>query len=450
MATPQGNDTVYVAGLPDTVSERDIAAHFGSIGQLKQDKKRRCEKIWLYRDRDTGLPKGDATVSYMDPHAAEAAVNWFNSTQFMGRTLSVSLAERKGGGESLNLPASHFADPLGRNANADNAANDAAHPDPTSAPNDDDDDRARGNPARAPGAPKERRDGDWPCPNPACGNVNFAFRGRCHRCGEPRPGGGTAGSGGTAGDVPPGRKPPPPKQVRDGDWPCPNASCGNVNFAYRGQCNRCGAARPAGAGGGGVGKNDKPNGIFGPDDWTCSNCFNVNWARRKKCNECGAPKEGKAKEKREGRGGGHKEIDDEDERRETERRRRENEEREIYDDFGNLKKQFRASAAHDRGRDRDRDRDRDHNRDRDRDHNRDRDRDRDHPYRRDDRDRDRRRDRSRSRDRGRDGRDRSKDRGGDRRRGGRSRSRSKSPPRESSKPDLKTDWRGNPIKSTRY
>ena len=41
MATPQGNDTVYVAGLPDTVSERDIAAHFGSIGQLKQDKKRR-------------------------------------------------------------------------------------------------------------------------------------------------------------------------------------------------------------------------------------------------------------------------------------------------------------------------------------------------------------------------------------------------------------------------
>ena len=239
MATPQGNDTVYVAGLPDTVSERDIAAHFGSIGQLKQDKKRRCEKIWLYRDRDTGLPKGDATVSYMDPHAAEAAVNWFNSTQFMGRTLSVSLAERKGGGESLNLPASHFADPLGRNANADNAANDAAHPDPTSAPNDDDDAHARGNPARAPGAPKERR---------------------------------------------------------DGDWPCPNASCGNVNFAYRGQCNRCGAARPASAGGGGVGKNDKPNGIFGPDDWTCSNCFNVNWARRKKCNECGAPKEGKAKE----------------------------------------------------------------------------------------------------------------------------------------------------------
>ena len=156
MATPQGNDTVYVAGLPDTVSERDIAAHFGSIGQLKQDKKRRCEKIWLYRDRDTGLPKGDATVSYMDPHAAEAAVNWFNNTQFMGSTLSVSLAERKGGGESLNLPASHFADPLGRNPNNNdnsNAAGDDARPDPTSAPNDDDA-NPRGTPPAPPALPR--------------------------------------------------------------------------------------------------------------------------------------------------------------------------------------------------------------------------------------------------------------------------------------------------------
>jgi RNA recognition motif-containing protein len=35
MATPQGNDTVYVAGLPDVVTEKDIAAHFGSIGHVE-------------------------------------------------------------------------------------------------------------------------------------------------------------------------------------------------------------------------------------------------------------------------------------------------------------------------------------------------------------------------------------------------------------------------------
>ena len=157
MATPQGNDTVYVAGLPDVVTEKDIAAHFGSIGTLKQDKKRRCDKIWLYRDRDTGLPKGDATVSYADPHAAEAAVSWFNNTEFMGSTLAVSLAERKGGGDSLNLPASHYADPLGRDADSGNA-----HPTPnppvTAASSDVPVGRRRKHTGRSGGRPAEAED----------------------------------------------------------------------------------------------------------------------------------------------------------------------------------------------------------------------------------------------------------------------------------------------------
>lgn len=62
-------------------------------------------------------------------------------------------------------------------------------------------------------------------------------------------------------------------------------SCGNVNFAFRGVCNRCGASRPAGAGGGSGGRGrgrgngagggrDRaaaagPTGLFGPNDWSC-------------------------------------------------------------------------------------------------------------------------------------------------------------------------------------
>lgn len=65
------------------------------------------------------------------------------------------------------------------------------------------------------------------------------------------------------------------------------SSCSNVNFAFRGVCNRCESARPAGASGGGAraggrGRGRTGNdsggpgrqigaatGLFGPNDWSC-------------------------------------------------------------------------------------------------------------------------------------------------------------------------------------
>ncbi|XP_077250323.1 TBP-associated factor 15 isoform X2 [Tasmannia lanceolata] len=149
---------------------------------------------------------------------------------------------------------------------------------------------------------------------------------------------------------------------QEGDWLCPNTSCSNVNFAFRGSCNRCGTARPAGAsgtGGGaggrgrGRGSNDSggrgrsvggPTGLFGPNDWSCPMCGNINWAKRTKCNICNTNKPGHNEGGvRGGRAGGYKELDEE-EIEETRRRRREAEEDdgEMYDEFGNLKKKFRA------------------------------------------------------------------------------------------------------------
>ncbi|KAL3354003.1 hypothetical protein AABB24_018592 [Solanum stoloniferum] len=152
---------------------------------------------------------------------------------------------------------------------------------------------------------------------------------------------------------------------QDGDWLCPNtSSCTNVNFAFRGVCNRCGTARPAGAGGGGAGAAGRgrgrgsqdpgapgravggPPGLFGPNDWACPMCANINWAKRNKCNICNTNKPGHNEGGvRGGRAGGYKELDEE-EIEETRRRRREAEEDdgEMYDEFGNLKKKFRAKT----------------------------------------------------------------------------------------------------------
>lgn len=135
-----------------------------------------------------------------------------------------------------------------------------------------------------------------------------------------------------------------------------------MNFAFRGACNRCGSARPAGAsgvaGGGGRGRGrsgpdaggiGRPAGatagLFGPNDWPCPMCGNINWAKRLKCNICNTNKPGHNEGGvRGGRAGGYKELDEE-EIEETKRRRRQAEDDgELYDEFGNLKKKFRAKT----------------------------------------------------------------------------------------------------------
>lgn len=60
-------------------------------------------KIWLYRNKETGLSKGEATVTYDDANAANSAISWFDNNNFNDATIRVSLAQRqnnwqKGGG----------------------------------------------------------------------------------------------------------------------------------------------------------------------------------------------------------------------------------------------------------------------------------------------------------------------------------------------------------------
>ncbi|XP_057478281.1 transcription initiation factor TFIID subunit 15 [Actinidia eriantha] len=289
------NGSVYICNLPPGTDESMLAEYFGTIGLLKKDKRSGRPKIWLYRDKVTNEPKGDATVTYEDPHAALAAVEWFNNKDFHGMKIGVFIAESK---------------------------------------SKDDQSYSSGNPV-----PDPSSDNDFLGLEETASDLNGRGRGRGDASGK--------------------------AWQQEGDWLCPNTSCSNVNFAFRGVCNRCGSARPAGGFGSGAGAGGRgrgrgshdsgahgrtpvggPTGLFGPNDWSCPMCGNINWAKRSKCNVCNTNKPGTSEGGvRGGRGGGYKELDEE-EIEETRRRRREAEEDdgELYDEFGNLKKKFRAKT----------------------------------------------------------------------------------------------------------
>ncbi|CAM6045734.1 unnamed protein product [Sphagnum compactum] len=400
MVAPLPTSTVYVCNLPSGTDENLLADHFGKIGLLKKDKRTNLPKIWIYRDKVANQPKGDATITYEDPHAAGAAVEWFNNTDFHGNVISVSIAESKKDMIPMlsidplppmiqnSVPGLPEYDPQMLGEYGENHGGMGGEGGPVELPGAG---RGRG---QGDGKPWQQ-EGDWPCPNPSCGNINFAFRGVCNRCGTGRPAGNAGGGGGgMGGGRGRGRGPPD-------------------------------AGSKGGRGPGG------PPGLFGPNDWNCPMCGNINWAKRTKCNICNTARpglnEGGA---REGRAGGYKEFD-EAEIEETKRRRRELEEDdgEMYDEFGVLKKKFRTKAKQGeaqiqavqpaaggagkagwdkeelgviegqtkekskerrRGRD-DKETDQDlyRNKDRDRDHSRERDRDRDRERSRGGKDRDR-------------------------------------------------------------
>jgi hypothetical protein len=50
----------------------------GCPAQTKRD------KIWLYRDKATGMLKGDGTLAYEDIFTAASAIEWFNGKEWNG------------------------------------------------------------------------------------------------------------------------------------------------------------------------------------------------------------------------------------------------------------------------------------------------------------------------------------------------------------------------------
>ncbi|CAH0476716.1 unnamed protein product [Peronospora belbahrii] len=129
--------------------------------------------------------------------------------------------------------------------------------------------------------------------------------------------------------------------MTDGDWPCPNATCSNVNFARRSRPDLLhGGDNKLKPKEGGIDLRGPP-GLFQSGDWTCNTCGNINWERRSECNMCKSSKPGMPglDERRDGAGGGFNERQQRVASAKTEVGE------DGYDDFGIRKKKVKASKA---------------------------------------------------------------------------------------------------------
>ncbi|GAB5371360.1 hypothetical protein AAMO2058_001573100 [Amorphochlora amoebiformis] len=65
--------TIYVTGLPENVTEMELAKEFSKCGLIKRDEKSGEPKVRVYRD-DEGRPKGDGIVIFLQRTSVDLAV----------------------------------------------------------------------------------------------------------------------------------------------------------------------------------------------------------------------------------------------------------------------------------------------------------------------------------------------------------------------------------------
>ncbi|KAH8359443.1 hypothetical protein KR093_006775 [Drosophila rubida] len=191
-------DTIFVLGMRLNVTKNDIIVFFGKMGHIKMDELTLKPKIFVYKNKLTGRSKGEATITYTSPYAAQAAIHYLDGAKFLGQVLSVVpayLSTRPG----KSVRFSYAQDPI------------------------IDQQRRQRQKKWKPAID------NWVCE--LCRNSNFVWRLSCNRCQVSKSEAVTNPVAGGQGTWRPRKR----------DWTC--GFCFNVNFWYRQKCNRCRAPK---------------------------------------------------------------------------------------------------------------------------------------------------------------------------------------------------------------
>ena len=173
----QSDNQIFVQGMPKDVTEDDVSQFFGSIGTIKNDRKTGKPRIFLYTDRNTGEPKGEGTVTFEDPQAAQQAIQWFNGKEFnSGGPIKASMATIKAPPGGMGGRGGGFGGRGGDRGGFGGRGGGGRGGFGGGRGGD------RGGGSMGGAGPGNARPGDWQCQIPSCGYTNFAWRQECKKC----------------------------------------------------------------------------------------------------------------------------------------------------------------------------------------------------------------------------------------------------------------------------
>ena len=81
---------IFVEGLPLSTKIPEVVQYFSTVGDIKIDRDSKKPRVWLYTDKITGQPTGEATITYSNPDTQKVALYTYHHQQYQGNMIRVT------------------------------------------------------------------------------------------------------------------------------------------------------------------------------------------------------------------------------------------------------------------------------------------------------------------------------------------------------------------------